>query len=260
MTDQGEEMVSALQEEVLNEMAETFFSARKAVDEEIELFRTRGEELRRNGRRALRRAGWLVEVLTGPDMAAQLWRDLEVPGAFMRLVADGTGDTPHCAPPFAWTRGGRYEKLLLDAYEATWRAFDEYLHGVPTPTPGRPGTVRGLGYRRYRQWAAEINHMVDKVNGNHAPSGVPGVARALDVAGREKVKVADSGMSGYTGVLDAALALSRLDEKLPGLPDLPLLPPPDVAARIVRVLARRVWRERRERAVEVLARAQRVRP
>lgn len=255
MTDQREEMVSALQDEVLSEMAETFFSARKAVDEEMELFRSREEELRRASRRALCHAGWLADLLTGSDMAGQLWHALGVPVDFMQM-AGGTEACPHRDVPFAWTRSGRYEKLLLDVYEDTWRAFDEYVNGVAATVPGRTGKVRRLGYRRYRQWAAEINRMVDKANRDHSPSCVLGMARALDVEGQEKLKVAGSGMEGYSCALDATLALPRLDESVPQLPDLPDLPAPATAARSLRALARRIWRERRDRAAAALARVE----
>lgn len=255
MTDQREEMVSALQDEVLSEMAETFFSARKAVDDETELFRSREDDLRRAGQRALCHAGWLADLLTGPDMAEQLWRALGVPVDFMRLPV-GTDACPHRDLPFAWTRGGLYEKLLQEVYEDTWRAFDDYINGAASPVPGRPGKVRRLGYRRYRQWAAEINQLVDKANRDHSPSCVLGMARSLDVEGQEKLRVAGSGMEGYACALDATLALPRLDEGLPGLPELPELPPPDAAARTLRAFARRVWRERRDRAAEALARVE----
>ena len=256
MTDQREEMVSALQDEVLSEMAETFFSARKAVDDEMELFRSREEELRRAAQRALCHAGWLADLLTGPDMAEQLWHALGVPVDFMRLV-DGTAVCPHRDMPFAWTRSGQYEKLLLEVYEDTWRAFDDYVNGAAATIPGRPGKVRKLGHRRYRLWATEINRMVAKANSDHSPSCVLGMARALDVEGQERMKVAGSGMESYACALDATLALPRLDEGLPGLPELPELPPPDAAARTLRAFARRVWRERRDRAAEALARVER---
>lgn len=255
MTDQREEMVSALQDEVLSEMAETFFSARKAVDEEMDLFRSREEELRRAAHRALCHAGWLADLLTGTDMAEQLWHALGVPADFMHL-AGGTDACPHRDVPFAWTRSGRYEKLLLEVYEDVWRAFDDYVNGAAATVPGKPGKVRKLGYRRYRLWATEINRMVAKANSDHSPSCVLGMARALDVEGQEKLKVAGSGMEGYSCALDASLALPRLDEGVPQLPDLPELPPPAVAARSLRALARRIWRERRDRAAEALARVE----
>ncbi|HEU6436370.1 MAG TPA: hypothetical protein VE028_02890 [Nitratidesulfovibrio sp.] len=255
MSDQREEMVSALQDEVLSEMAETFFSARKAVDEEIELYRSREEELRRAAQRALCHADWLADLLAGPDMAEQMWRALGVHVDFMRLT-DGGGRCPHRDMPFAWTRRGLYEKLLLEVYADVWRAFDDYINGAAATVPGRPGKVRKLGRRRYSQWAAEINRMVDKANRDHSPSCVLGMARALDVEGQEKLRVAGSGMQGYSCALDATLALPRLDENVPELPDLPELPPPDVAERTLRAFARRVWRERRKQAAEALARVE----
>lgn len=255
MTDQREEMVSALQDEVLSEMAETFFSARKAVDDEIELFRSREDELRRASQRALCLAAWLSDLLTGRDMAERLWLALGVPVDFLSLVNSGER-CPHRDLPFAWTRRGRYEKLLQDVYEDAWRAFDDYVNGTATPVPGRPGKVRRLGYRRYRRWAGEINRMVEKVNRDHSPSCVLGMARSMDVQGQDKLRVAGGGMDGYSCALDATLALPCLDERVPALPDLPELPPPDAAARTLRSFARKAWDERRARAAEVLARVE----
>lgn len=258
MTDQREEMVSALRDEVLSEMAETFFAARKSVDEEVELFRSREEELRRAGQRALCLAELLSDLLAGKDTAARLWRELGVPEKAM-TPAENVDFCPYRDMPFAWTRRGRYEKLLLDVYGDAWRAFDVYNNGEVMPVPGRAGRVRRLGYRRYRRWAAEINQQVERVNSAHAPSCVLAMARSFDVEGQEKLRVAGAGMNGYACSLDASLALELLDETVPSLPELPELPPPSEAAPVLRALAREVWRERAPQVEAVMARVDRAR-
>jgi hypothetical protein len=135
-----EGMADGLVTETLVEAASTFFGARKALEDEIELYRRRTEELERAEAEVLRRAAALHSLL--PDAAAVrgFYAALGVdPGPLPEAAAGAAPAREAVRAPFSLLPWRRYAGLLLAAYAA--------LPRPPRPictaaTPRAPGAAR----------------------------------------------------------------------------------------------------------------------
>lgn len=242
MVSQRDEMVDALQSEVLSEMADTFFGARCAVDDEVELFNERAADLHLAGQRALCLVVLLQDALLGRANAKAFWAALGVAPTFLDLL-DGVEPCPHRGVSWALTLKGRYTRVLQNLYADTHKAFSDYLHGTAYRRPGDNSRGRLVGWNRYQRWAREINAHIDEVNTSHAPSCVLSVARTFDVGGEANAKAAGTAMEGYACSLDEHLALCHVDGSHAGVGPLPALPPLASADEVIRTFARRLCAE-----------------
>ncbi|MFV0350537.1 MAG: hypothetical protein ACK5JO_18350, partial [Halodesulfovibrio sp.] len=122
---------SMLQDEVMSEMADNFFGARKAIDDEIDLFETKEADVALSGQRALCSCALLYTLLQGEKEAQAFFAALGVDVVAFGLHAKVGGVRPclFVRMPWGLTRKRRFAGLLCQVYGHVHDAFDRYLNG-----------------------------------------------------------------------------------------------------------------------------------
>jgi len=158
------EFADQLQQEVVSDMAETYFGARKDLEQMIEAFGRWVEELRTHGPKLFQAAARLHRLLLDKDTARDFYIALDV--------------VPSCIPfpdepprpffdklPMALTLLGRYERCVFRAYDLFHLAADEYLNGRYFDDPEHKGRKRlTVHYLRLKALAEHLNGEIEKVN------------------------------------------------------------------------------------------------
>ncbi len=242
-----EAMAEGLVTETMAEAATTFFGARRALEHEIELYRQRRQELERLEHGVLRRAAALHSLLPAaavPELYAALGVE---PGRLGRAGELADPDRSGVRRRLAPTAGGRYARLVQEAYAALAEAVDVYIHGRHYDGEGGR-KMQTPNFTRLCAWCGELNGRIKALNRNHSPSGTLGFFKGLDPSQVERSRLSEATLDNYAGSLDEQLAFKPLpcpEEEGAGLPE---LPPADVARKRIVDFARAVYEMDPERA------------
>ncbi len=220
-----DDLNESLTTEILVEMADSFFGARKAIDEEKERFEAQASAVKAIGEATLQRVALLHELLPEEDDIRKLYEHLGVdPQPFLQLVRD-IPVPRKVSIPFALTTAGRYEKLFLKVYGEVTGAVRGYLHGEYYDDPHTPGRKRLTpNYDQLKNWAEAVNDKVQKVNQGHSPSSVLNFSKSLKGAQVRHESISEATIDGYSNSLDQSLALAPLDFQSYSLQEFPELP------------------------------------
>lgn len=219
-----EQLVDSLGEEILGEMADSFFGARIAIDDEVELFQKRQAALRLAGQRVLSLMRLINELLIDVRYYESFWKGFGVSAQILDAVR--TTDARHYIDiPWAFTRKGRYVKLVKKVYRAVDIAAEVYMNGQEFKLPEKGKHQAVMGWHQYQDWATAINEQIDYVNANQSPSSVLGFARSLDTEGSAQTRVAGGGLDGFLDALDDNLTLKHIDARQVGIGQIPDFPP-----------------------------------
>jgi len=236
-----EGMADGLVEETLVEAANTFFGARKALEDEIELYQRRVAELGRVERDVLRRAAALHSLLPGPEAVRGFYAAIGVaPGRLPAAAAQVEPAWGGVRAPLALLPWRRYAGLLLAAYAALTDAADACLHGRHCDGPkGRK--VQTANLDQLNEWCRSLNQRILAMNRDQRPSGTMSFVRGLDPAQQERRRLADAPLDGYASGLDRDLAFAPVqcpDADALATPELPAAPG---VREAVLAYARAVW-------------------
>lgn len=194
-----------LQQEVVTDMAESYFGDRKNLEDMQKAFSVMVEEFRSSGPALAQAAARLHRLLLDRQTARDFYISLDI--------------LPSCIPfsdevprpffdklPFAFTGLGRYEKCVFRAYSVFQKVADEYVNGRYFNDPDNPGRKRlTLHYLRLKALAEYINEEVVRVNENMTPSGALRYVKRMDIGQAER-----EDMIGAACLLDGC----ELDEDL----------------------------------------------
>lgn len=243
-----DDLTESLTTEILVEMADSFFGARKSIDEEKERFNIQAAKVKAIGEATLKRISLLHSLLLKKKYLQDFYRSLGVaPDQLVRLV-ETTPNNERISVPFAFTRRKRYEKLLLRAYGEAAGAVSGYLHGEYYSDPKEPGRKRLTpSYENLQAWAKKINDHVKKVNQGHSPSSVLSFSKSLNGPQLRHESISEATINGYSNSLDHSLALPPVDFQAYGLQELPELPAPDRVKSKVAGFARGLYKQHKER-------------
>lgn len=216
-----DQWADALVEEGLREAADTFFGARKDLEEEIAFFekrvlklRTMAEEIR----------GWFagLNCLLGSeansrDLFHSLGIELQDTVLYRHQVC-----SLQFRRPRSFTRKGLFAKTVWEVYEPLARVIEAYMHGAPYTDPLQPGRVLiSLHYGQVRKHCADINERILRLNDSNRPSESLAFAKRMDQGLMQMEALTGGG--GQTWNLDRELAFAQLDFEsyaLPIFPDL----------------------------------------
>ena len=225
----------SLEEEVLSELAESFFGARKALDDKIDRLYELAGELRAREAGVLGKLSFLSYVLCWGELSEAFWTALDVESADeMRCVGD--------MRPQDWgekrralTGRARWTKYVAAAYGAASDAVREYLLGgvyvaPPEQADSGPGRKKlSVHYRQLVAMHAHVNAEIARVNKDLTPSGTLGYVKQFDVERTEKEKITGGGC-GLGAGLDAGLCFRPVDFASLRLRAFSELPPLDKAS------------------------------
>ncbi|THB64162.1 MAG: hypothetical protein D6E12_15465 [Desulfovibrio sp.] len=239
--------------ETLVDMADTFFGARKDLEDEIAGFTAQAEKLKAQGDQALALASVLHALLLSEENAYDLYYELGVRPRRLLLWVD-PAQARACFPmPRKLTGSGRYQAAVLRAYDMTQTAFHEYLHGHYFSDPRTPGRKRlSMHFELLQNWAGHINRRIRRVNESLAPSCVLGFAKSMDVAALDKERITGATLEGSSCDLDQDLAFSPISCFELGVKQLPELPPLAQAKKILLRNAAKIYSEDRTLARQAL--------
>lgn len=220
------DIADQLQQEVVSDMAESYFGARKELDDKIAGFNFMVQEFRSLVPRLSQAAARLNHLLLDKRTARDFYIALDI--------------VPSCIPagddevspffdklPWALTGSGRYVRCICRAYDLLQKAADDYLNGHYYPDPDVPGRKRlTIHYLRLRALAEHINDEVERVNTEMSPSGTLRYVKRMDPEQSEREDVIGAACLTEGCGLDADLEFQGVDFKglnLPVVQDLPRL-------------------------------------
>ncbi|GAU09419.1 hypothetical protein [Desulfoplanes formicivorans] len=239
----------ALVEEGLVEAADTFFGARKRLEDEITVFHQKCRELEHIGQEVVAWGHGLGFLLLEGDRVEAFYRAIGV---------DLTGQSPlngsrlhkDMRPGPGLLAGTRYWKTVYKVYQELFQAVDTYLHGRHYDDPSRPGgKKRTICLTTLTTWAERINERIKDLNNNHQASQVLQFAKQFRGDEVEKEKITGAGVV-YN--LDAELAFEPLDLSQCGLLDFPELPAPQGVKKTVKSFCLDMYKHDKSRILTIL--------
>jgi hypothetical protein len=249
---QYQSLADALETEVLSEMAETFFGARKALEDLTDDLMLCVESLRVLSSKVFARVLFLRSLLLGEPGEAAFFAALGLPPQFPMVQAEpGVRVWKPDSLPFAFLPSSRFAEAVLLAYGEIFHACEVYMVGEYEDDPEQKGRKRmSMNYAQVESRCHQLNTRIDKLNADMAPSSVLQYARnisAADQAGQGSITNALGAES-----LDKGLLFVPVDCYALGLWRAPSLPAPQVCEGKVRAFAKTFYAAHEEQARRVL--------
>jgi hypothetical protein len=239
----------ALVEEGLVEAADTFFGARKRLEDEIAVFHQKCRELEHMGREVVACAHGLGFLLLEGTRVESFYAALGVQVDRQSPLYGSRFNKDLRSGPGLLART-RYWKTVYKAYEEVFRAVDTYVHGRHYDDPARPGgKKRTICSTTLISWAEKINQRIKDLNNNNQASQVLQFAKQFRVDEVEKEKITGAGVV-YN--LDAELAFEPLDLSPCGLLDFPRLPAPRTVKKTIKSFCLDMYRQETSRIHAIL--------
>jgi len=253
---QSDDFVDPLVEEILGDAADKFFNERRSLEYQLELFEAYLKELKIKKRSVERRAATLNALLLDEVTATEFYERLGIEnGSRLAGIGSAKSDLPVLHIPFAFTAGGRYQKLVLEVYGHLQQICREYLHGRSDGASGGSGrNSEGIVayYGLVKTMAEILNREIKRVNCNMTPSCTLQFAKGLASDLGDKQKITGAAGSEYSS-LDEKMRYSALDLKSDGIEAYPEIPPREEVAGAIRNFCRKLYRRRSEEVERTLA-------
>ena len=245
-----EEWGDALVEEGLREAADTFFGARKALDDDIAYFEGQAARLRERGEEIRSWFGGLNCLLGADEGSRRLFDALGV-----TLEDESLYTLQVCSLQFrrprSFTRKGLFAKTVWEVYEPLARLIEAYMHGVPYTESGQPGRVMiSVNRNHLHKLCDKINEHIRVVNESNRPSESLAFAKKMDQQLMQKEAITGGG--GEIWSLDSDMAFKPLDFDSYDLPPYPDLPLDSAAQAKLKDCCNSIFESRREHVDEVM--------
>ncbi|NDV24470.1 hypothetical protein [Desulfovibrio sp. JC022] len=216
------DLTDALTDEVLSDMADSFFGARVDVDDALELFHEVSEKLHVKLYQVFRACVLLEKLCLGPDGFDDFWVSAGMSRSRFYYPAGVECAQIFDKPPFAFTGRGEYIKWFGIAYDMLAASIEEYMHGS-IKDDGNGRKIRTVNREDFFRMADEINVKIEKVNKNVTASDVLKFTKSLDPAAVQKESIAGC-VGPQCKVIDDEMAFTLVtlkDIDFPQFPDLP---------------------------------------
>jgi hypothetical protein len=118
-----------LVEEVMCDMAETFFGSRVEIDEMLEIFEEYVEELKQKSEGVSLRAGLLNKLLIDSKTITEFYSYLNIDPENLLKKSTYSEKVLPAKMPISITDKSEFTKLFLFAYESLQKACSDYAHG-----------------------------------------------------------------------------------------------------------------------------------
>lgn len=210
--------------EILDDVAGSFFEARRTLDAKIDHFHEFVEDLHKMAADVQSRAALLNLLLVDDRQAEAFYRMLGIDG---QVFLAGKNADPHdilSCIPFGIGFCNRYTKLVFTIYSNLQVAVTIYLNGQPqsAKTPSRPDQEI-IYYQLIVKMHQVLNHEIKRINDTVSPSFTLQFAKEFKPDLMTKERVTGSGISDPKA-LDAKMCYRPIDINNLGLLAFPLLP------------------------------------
>ena len=231
------DFADGLHDEVVSDMAESYFGSRKALEDKLAGFELLVEEMEPVTARLNAARIQMATLLLDSTLNAEFFS-----GIGMEPVNIEVADP---APffeslPFAFTGKGRYEKSLMAVYESLQHVTDEYLNGKFYNDPKQKGRKRQTTHLvLLKSLAGQINREVDKVNNEMSPSGTLRYVKKMDPLQMEKESLLGQGCLPDGCSLDSDLKFRSIDFESYALPEPLAMPSLNDAKGAIRLFCKK---------------------
>ena len=185
----------SLVEEVLTDVAESFFGARKELDDLSELFMAYVDRLHEAARHVETHAGRLNHLLARDDLRRDFYGMLGVEHPNPYYHSPFKPEDRRMSIPFAMTKRGRYIKLVIQCYADLQRVSETYIKG---PAADDDGTGEPpVYYHLVRSMCELINEKVCRLQNGMSQACVLQYAKKFDIQHAQQAKVTGATAGTY---------------------------------------------------------------
>ena len=222
------DLSDSLVEEVLTDVAGTFFETRRHLEEMMDLLQSFVKTLREKEAEVASRAGFLHYLLLHGREAGDFYKSIKVNSTVILSESKFSDKTIPKKIPFALTARGKFIKLVLWAYDVLQKACDEYINGKYYDDPDEKGG-KGITvhYKQIVTICELINEEVRKVNRDMSPAYTLQYAKKFNYETAEKEYITGGTLAGYARSIDEKLAYQPIDFDSLQLKRYPELPTQD---------------------------------
>ncbi len=216
------DLSDALTDEVLSEMADSFFGARIDIDDALEFFHEVSEELNGKLYEIFQICALLEKLCLGREGYNDFWLSTGISRDLFQYPPGVESAQFISKPSFSFTSKGEYLKWVNMAYEMLALSVADYMHGIYRDD-GNGRKVRSTNRDDFFRMTNEINIKIEKVNNNVSASDVLKFTKSLDPVGMKKENIAGC-VGPQCKVIDNEMAFRVItikDIEFPEFPDLP---------------------------------------
>lgn len=247
-----DEFADNLHVEVVTEMAEAYFGARKNIDDMIEVLDAWAEELNGWKPRLMRAAARLHTLLLDEKAMRDFYIALDILPGCIPFPEIGDPKELFEGLPFAFTMKGKYIRSVRDAYRNFHRLVGEYLNGRYYEEPGEGGRKRlTVHYIRFKAMFEYVNEEISRINSRMSTGDTLRYLKGMDPATLEKEKVLEAGVGDFC-TLDKELTYKPLERARYDLLEIQELPSIEMVRGDIKVFCKGLWRERRTELLALL--------
>lgn len=241
-----------LQQEVVSDMAESYFGARKDLENMISAFGSMASEFKEITLRLSQAAAAMHALLLDRQTARDFYISLDILPSCIPFPEDiplpDFGDIP-----FAFTLCGRYTRYVSAAYARLQALSDEYLNGRYYDDPEQPGRKRlTVHYLRLKALAEHINSEVARVNTDMSTTGILRHVKGMDPEKMKKEHMLGDVCLMEGCKLDTDMYFTPIDFEALGLPVVQDLPSLEKIREPIRDFCRGICSSRKEDVGNVL--------
>ena len=219
----NDDFIDPLVEEIMTDVAGSFFENRRQLDEKIDLFHSYVQALRFKEAEVRKQAALLNHLLLQGHQAPAFYEMLNVEGTLLTAAGVVVPQNPQLCMPFALGFCTRFVKLVCNAYDALQKSCAVYLHGRSkadmTANPDPTKAYYSLVLEMHRL----VNQEINRINVSISPSCALQFAKRLNPQMVQKEKITGGGASDARS-LDDKLCYTPIDLKTLSLKKFPELP------------------------------------
>lgn len=241
-----------LQHDVVSDMAEAYFGARKDLENMISAFDAMVEEFRPMIERLSQAAATLHCLLLDTKTSHDFYISLDI--------------VPSCIPfshsscamglksvPFSLTKRGKYVQSVIRAYDHFQAVSNEYNNGRYYNDPDQSGRKRlTVHYIRLRALAEHINDEIRKVNEDMSTTGILRQVKGMDPEQSQRERIMGDVCLMEGCELDKDMCFTPLDFDALGLPVVQDLPQLMKVKKTITEFSNDLFKTRKHDAVHVL--------
>lgn len=159
-----DDLSDMLVEEVLSDMAGTFFGSRVEIDQMVELFEEFVRELKKKSEGIAKRAGLLNNLLIDSKTAADFYSLLKIEPQNLSDKKNYAKDILPEKMPLSLTEKSEFIKLMIFAYESLQKACSEYNQGNNFTDYDNEEQNPSINYKMLQNICRIINEKIRDVN------------------------------------------------------------------------------------------------
>ena len=251
-----DDLTDRLAEEVLGDMAESFFGSRVEIDHKMELFEKYRGELKQKAEIVFSHAGLLNFLLLDKKTAADFYAALNVETG---ELAEKDGFPDHILPDkipmsLTLTVKGEYVKLVQFAYAALRDSCADYMRGrLSASVASDPDEEPPVTYQMLKFMGGMINEKIKKVNERSAICALQ-YTRQFDPEHMEKEKITGGSFAEHgCDRLEKNLKFKPIRFESLGIPVFPDLPAPDSVKDKTSQFAKKLYSRKTPEAKKAVA-------